>query len=47
MPGVIASNEQRWPDAVKFNQQCAAIASNFQAPARKNLAAIRGQYRIQ
>jgi len=92
MLGVVASNEQRWPDAdvhlraalplvaqakdiqaetlfhlglanyrmgeakkdtkkimeaLRFNQQCAAIASPFQAQAKKNVAAIRSQYHIQ
>jgi hypothetical protein len=34
-------------EAVKFNQQCAAIKSPFQAQAQKNVAAIRTQYRIR
>jgi tetratricopeptide (TPR) repeat protein len=34
-------------DALRFNQQCAAIASPFQAQAKKNVAAIRSQYKIQ
>lgn len=34
-------------DALKFSNQCAAIPSPYQAPARKNAAAIRTQYRIQ
>jgi len=32
-------------DAVKFNEQCAAIKSPYQAAAQKNLRAIRAQYR--
>ncbi len=32
-------------DALKFNQQCAAIKSRFQAQAAKNVAVIRSQYR--
>jgi tetratricopeptide (TPR) repeat protein len=33
-------------EALKFNQQCAAMASPFQAQARKNVAAIKSQYHI-
>jgi len=33
-------------EALKYNQQCAAIASPFQAQARKNIAAIKSAYRI-
>ncbi|MFN3324188.1 MAG: tetratricopeptide repeat protein [Bryobacteraceae bacterium] len=33
-------------DALKFNQECAAIKSPYQAQARKNVAAIRSQYRF-
>ena len=32
-------------DAVKFNQECAAIKSPYQAAAQKNLKAIHGEYR--
>ncbi len=31
-------------EALKFNQQCAAIKSRFQAQAAKNVAAIKSQY---
>jgi tetratricopeptide (TPR) repeat protein len=31
-------------EALKFNQQCAAIKSPYQAQAAKNVAAIKGQY---
>lgn len=34
-------------EALRFNQQCAAIKSPFQAQANKNIAAIRTQYRIR
>ncbi|MEP7365190.1 MAG: hypothetical protein ABI972_18205 [Acidobacteriota bacterium] len=34
-------------DALKFNQQCAAIKSPYQAPATKNIAAIRTQFRLK
>lgn len=34
-------------DALKFNRQCAAIKSPYQAPATKNIAAIRTQYRLK
>ncbi len=33
-------------ESLKYNQQCAAIASPFQAQARKNIAAIKSAYRI-
>jgi len=33
------------PDALRFNQQCAAIKSRFQAQAAKNVTVIRSQYR--
>lgn len=45
--GDAGSDQNRILDAVKFNEQCAAIASPFQAQARKNLAAIRSQYHIR
>jgi hypothetical protein len=32
-------------DALKFNQQCAAIKSRFQAQAAKNVSVIKSQYR--
>lgn len=32
-------------EALKFNQQCAAIKSSFQAQAAKNVAVIKSQYR--
>ncbi|HKW98351.1 MAG TPA: hypothetical protein VJN43_11515 [Bryobacteraceae bacterium] len=32
-------------DALKFNQQCAAIKSRFQAQAAKNVTVIKSQYR--
>lgn len=41
------NDTKRILEAVKFNQQCAAIASSFQPQARKNLAAIRSQYHIK
>lgn len=41
------TDKTRILDALRFNQQCAAIPSNFQAQAKKNVAAIRSQYRIQ
>lgn len=40
-------DKNRIIDALKFNQQCAALASPFQAQAKKNVAAIRTQYRIR
>lgn len=33
-------------DAIKFNEQCAAIKSRFQAKAAQNLRIIRSQYRV-
>ena len=40
-------NKQRILDALRFNQQCSAIKSRFQAQATKNIAAIKSQYHIQ
>ncbi len=45
--GEAKKDKNRILDALKFNQQCAAINSNFQAQAKKNVAAIRSQYHIQ
>ncbi|MFN0107055.1 MAG: tetratricopeptide repeat protein [Bryobacteraceae bacterium] len=45
--GEAKKDKNRILEALKFNQQCAAIVSNFQAPAKKNVAAIRSQYHIQ
>ena len=45
--GNATTNKQRILDALRFNQQCAAIKSPFQAQANKNIAAIKSQYHIQ
>ncbi|MBI2685531.1 MAG: hypothetical protein HYX27_04380 [Acidobacteria bacterium] len=45
--GEAKKDSKRILDAVKYNQQCAAINSNFQAQAKKNVAAIRSQYHLQ
>ena len=37
---------KRIMDALRFNQQCAAIKGPYQAPAQRNIGAIRAQYRI-
>ncbi len=42
-----APDTQRILDAIRFNQQCAAIKSPYQSQAQKNVAAIRAQYRVQ
>ncbi|MEK7753481.1 MAG: hypothetical protein AAB654_16275, partial [Acidobacteriota bacterium] len=34
-------------DAIKFNQQCAAIKGPFQALAQRNLKVIKSQFQIQ
>jgi hypothetical protein len=39
-------DRKRIDEALKFNTQCAAIASPFQAQARKNIVAIKGAYKI-
>lgn len=39
-------DRKRIDEALKFNVQCAAIASPFQAQARKNIAVIKTAYRI-
>ena len=39
-------DRKRIDEALKLNVQCAAIAGPFQAPARKNIAAIKGAYKI-
>ncbi|HBY61875.1 MAG TPA: hypothetical protein DEH78_18810, partial [Solibacterales bacterium] len=41
------AQSQRILDALRFNQQCAAIKSPFQAQAAKNVAAIKSQYRLK
>ena len=43
--GLIAYQTKNIVDAVKFNEQCAAIPSPYQAQAQQNLKAIRAQYR--
>ncbi len=40
-------DQQRILDAIRFNEQCAAIKSPYQAMAQRNLKAIRTQYRVQ
>jgi hypothetical protein len=42
-----AGNTERARDALRFSQECAAIAGRFQAPARQNVKAIQSQYRIR
>lgn len=39
-------DRKRIDDALKYNTQCAAIAGPLQAQARKNIAAIKGAYKI-
>jgi len=39
-------DRKRIDEALRLNTQCAAIVSPFQAPARKNIAAIKTAYRI-
>ena len=39
-------DRKRINEALKFNTQCAAIPSPFQAQARKNIVAIKSAYRI-
>jgi tetratricopeptide (TPR) repeat protein len=34
-------------EALRFNQQCAAIKSPFQARAQQNITAIKSKYRVQ
>lgn len=38
---------QRILDAIQFNQECAAIPGPYQATARKNVTAIKTQYKIR
>lgn len=45
--GDAKANKQHILDALRFNQQCAAMKSRFQPQAAKNVAAIRSQYKIQ
>lgn len=40
-------DRKRIPDAYKFFQQCAALKSQFQGQAQKNIAVIRAKYRIK
>jgi tetratricopeptide (TPR) repeat protein len=40
-------DEKRILDALKFNEQCAAIKGPFQAPAQRNIKAIRQQFHIK
>ncbi len=42
-----AGDTERARDALRFSQECAAIASRFQGPARQNVKAIQSQYRIR
>jgi tetratricopeptide (TPR) repeat protein len=44
--GESTKNTQRILDAIKYNEQCAAIKSRFQAKAAQNLKVIRAQYRV-
>lgn len=43
----VAGDTERARDALKFSEECAAIPGRFQAPARQNSRAIKGQYHIQ
>ena len=45
--GEPAGDQQRILDAMRFNQECAAIPSRYQEMAKKNIAAIQNQYRIK
>ena len=41
--GLTAYDLKNIPDALKFNQQCAAIKSQFQAQATKNVNVMKQQ----
>jgi hypothetical protein len=45
--GAKSGNEKQILAAHKYTKQCAAMASPFQGQAKKNLAAIESQYRLQ
>ena len=40
-------DDNRILEALRFNEQCAAIASPFQGPARTNIKAIRSKYQVK
>jgi tetratricopeptide (TPR) repeat protein len=42
-----AGDTERAREALRFSQECAAIAGRFQAPARQNVKAIQSRYRIR
>ncbi len=42
-----AGERGRVPDALKFNQLCVTIKSNYQEQALKNIAAIKSEYNLQ
>jgi len=45
--GELKNDRNRILDSILFNQQCAALAGNFQAQAKENIVSLRSQYHIQ
>jgi TolA-binding protein len=45
MLGDSSYRQENIAEALKYFQQCAALKSNLQAQAAKNVAAIKSQYR--
>lgn len=45
--GDAKKDRSRIIDSIRFNQQCAALAGNFQGQARQNAISLRSQYHIQ
>jgi hypothetical protein len=45
--GDARNDRNRILDSIRFNQQCASLAGNFQAQAKENVVSLRSQYHLQ
>lgn len=45
--GEAKNDKNRILDSIRFNQQCASMAGNFQAQAKENVVSLRSQYHLQ
>ena len=45
--GDAKNDKNRILESIRFNQQCASLAGNFQAQAMQNAVSLRSQYHIR
>ena len=45
--GDARNDKNRIIESIRFNRQCATLAGNFHAQAKRNVVSLRSQYDIQ